>query len=415
MSWVVVHPSGNTFVRALLAHLEKEQLLDRFITGAGFARSGVAGRVLGRWPQALRRSYDLPPARLKAAPLREAGRLGSGVLGLKRFLAHETGVFCVDAVYRAVDRAGARWLSRVEKKPGVVHAYEDGALETFRTAAKCGVLRSYELPIAYWEFGRRLLEFEAAKRPNWAHTLVGTDDSEAKCERKSREIRLADVVVCPSRFVADSLPSDVRASVRVQVAPFGTPRCRSEQAQRAEPGPLRVLFAGSMTQRKGLADVFDAFKMLNSKAFELVVLGTPVGSMEFYRREYAAFRHEPSRPHHEVLALMDQCDLLVLPSVVEGRALVQQEAMSRSLPILVTRNAGGEDLVDQGITGWLVPVGAPERIAEHLEWCAMHQSNLREMGRSAQKRAADYSWAGYAESAIAAALTCQRERSGHNG
>ena len=43
--------------------------------------------------------------------------------------------------------------------------------------------------------------------------------------------------------------------------------------------------------------------------------------------------------------------LWYLPSIVEGRALVQQEALSCGLPIIVTSNAGGEDLIDEGLTG----------------------------------------------------------------
>ena len=52
-------------------------------------------------------------------------------------------------------------------------------------------------------------------------------------------------------------------------------------------------------------------------------------------------------------------DALVLPSIVEGRALVQQEALACRLPIIVTPNAGGEDLVEEGITGHLVPIRSP--------------------------------------------------------
>ena len=59
---------------------------------------------------------------------------------------------------------------------------------------------------------------------------------------------------------------------------------------------------------------------------------------------FADFTYEPPRPHHEVLQLMKTCDVLVLPSIVEGRALVQQEAMSCRLPVIATRNAGADDL-----------------------------------------------------------------------
>ena len=58
---------------------------------------------------------------------------------------------------------------------------------------------------------------------------------------------------------------------------------------------------------------------------------------------------------------MRSCDLLVLPSIVEGRALVLQEAMACGLAMIATPNAGAEDLIVEGETGFLVPVGAPGR------------------------------------------------------
>ena len=63
---------------------------------------------------------------------------------------------------------------------------------------------------------------------------------------------------------------------------------------------------------------------------------------------------------------MQQHDALILPSIVEGRALVQQEALSCGIPIVVTPNAGGEDLIEDGITGHLVPIRSPEKIAEKV-------------------------------------------------
>ena len=70
--------------------------------------------------------------------------------------------------------------------------------------------------------------------------------------------------------------------------------------------------------------------------------------MNFYREQCAGFIHEPPRPHAAVMQLMQTCDVLALPSLVEGRALVQQEAMACGLPLIVTANAGAEDLVEEG-------------------------------------------------------------------
>ena len=72
---------------------------------------------------------------------------------------------------------------------------------------------------------------------------------------------------------------------------------------------------------------------------------------------------------------MKEHDALVLPSIVEGRALVQQEALSCGLPIIVTPNTGGEDLVEEGVTGHLVSIRSPEKIAKAIS--SMMANNIK--------------------------------------
>jgi glycosyltransferase involved in cell wall biosynthesis len=155
-----------------------------------------------------------------------------------------------------------------------------------------------------------------------------------------------------------------------------------------------------MSQRKGLADLFKAVNLLGRRDVELVVMGSPLAEMSFYRGQCASFRYEPPRPHGAVLNLMKSCDVFCLPSIVEGRALVQQEAMSCGLPLIVTPNAGAEDLIEEGRTGFLVPPGNPEEIGRRIDWFANHTDQLEEMGRAATAKTGELTWAGYARGII---------------
>jgi glycosyltransferase involved in cell wall biosynthesis len=186
------------------------------------------------------------------------------------------------------------------------------------------------------------------------------------------------------------------------LAPFGSPRAINAERKHGN-GPLRVLFAGSLSQRKGLADLFQAMKVLRRGDIQLVVMGSPSAPMSFYRKQFDGFVYEPPRAREEVLALMASCDVLALPSIVEGRALVQQEAMSRGLPLVATRNAGGEDLIEEGRTGFLVNIRAPEEIAARLGRLADDRALLAAMSEAAREKAAEYTWEAYA-AGISAAL-----------
>ena len=382
----VSHPTGNTFVRALLKELHDRNDLDRFYTTLGCGSDSMLRRPLKR------RSYPIPSNKIVTHAWPELKRL----IGSRIPLSENQRQAPVDPIYRKLDQ----WVSdqMPKRKPEAIHCYEDGAYLTFKRARELGIRRSYELPIAHHKTLRRLLRKEAERRPDWEPTLLATRESDEKLHRKDRELEMAETVSCPSQFVLDSMPQSIRESKRCFVSRFGTPDSSPVRTRRCLSGkdPVRFLFVGAMSQRKGLADLLEAFSNLASRQAELVVLGTALMPMDFYRSQ-GAFTHEPPRSHDQVLELMANCDVLVLPSIAEGRALVQQEAMSQGLPILVTPNAGGEDLVKEGETGLLVPASAPATLTEKLEWYMRNKERIPSMGKTARIHAASYTWKSYAK------------------
>src|SRR5690554_360362 len=404
MNILLSHPTGNRNVREVMAALLRADYLAEFHTT-------VTADPQSRWikvlpenfqKECLRRHYDIPKDKLKSHPYLELARLILPKLGMKSVADHEKGWASVDAVYNDFDRSVAdrvKYLAKDEKIKAV-YAYEDGALETFRRAKEYGLKCIYELPIAYWETSRKLLLEEAKRLPEWSITLGGgIHDSEQKLERKTGEMELADVVVCPGKFVSDSIPLSAKDK-HVIISPFGSPLPHSLFAVKGEAGgdtkrPLRVLFAGSMGQRKGLGDLFDAIRHFSPKHVELVVMGSLLAPIEFYKKKLPHFRYEAGRPNDQVLALMQSCDIFCLPSIVEGRALVMQEAMSQGLPLIITANTGGEDLILHGQTGFLVPPGSPESISEKISWFLDHRNEIPIMGESARRHASMYTWEKY--------------------
>jgi glycosyltransferase involved in cell wall biosynthesis len=127
------------------------------------------------------------------------------------------------------------------------------------------------------------------------------------------------------------------------------------------------------------------------------MMGSPQAPMEFYRKEFKDLVYEPGRPHRQVLELMRSCDVFCLPAIVEGRALVMQEAMSQGLPLIITPNTGGDDLIDEGVTGFLIPIRQPNEIACKIAWFADNRAALPEISRAAQARASQLTWGNYGQ------------------
>jgi glycosyltransferase involved in cell wall biosynthesis len=385
MIWLS-HPTGNSNVRHALMGLEKGGLEPEYYTSVGW-RLPFHPSLLPIMGGALqRRDYSGFHGRITFRPWLEIQRLFSRGSALSVF-----------EVAADLDRHVSQTLAAHPHPPTAVYGYEDCAAETFRKAAQRNVKCIYELPIAYWSTAADIYREEAERLPEWAPTLGGLAEPEWKIERKICEAELADAIICPSRFVLESLPLELRAGKLCQVAHFGGPMpgTTKRSANSTKNTKLRVLFAGSMTQRKGLADLFSAMRLLNRNDVELVVMGSLCAPMEFYRQCFKDFIYEPPRAHAAVLDLMRSCDVLLLPSLVEGRALVQQEAMSCGLPLIATVNAGAEDLIEDGKTGFVVPCRKPDALAEKIAWCADHRLEVKQMGVLATKRASHATWEDY--------------------
>jgi len=376
----VSHPTVNEYVRALVRALDQHGALEKFHTTIAFSQ----------------RAVDLARHKIRQHPHREILRLLGQRLRQDWLIHHESGWASVDAVAQEFDRDVSKGLV----EGCAVYCYEDSALATFRAAGQMGIKRYYELPILYFEASQKLLREEAARYPEWEPTLVATRDSDAKLERKSAELQLADLVICPSRWVQRSLPPGIRSLI----AEYGCPAPQACNRRRREKSRLKVLFVGTMTQRKGLADLFLAMKLLNRTDVELMVLGRPLVSLAFYRQSYPNFVYRTPRPVAQTRDLMLSCDVLVLPSIVEGRAMVQMEALSCGLPIVVTPNAGAEDLVEEGRTGFLVPIRAPEALAERLNWIADHRDWVDDMRSVILEKARQSGWQRYTDKVLSAIL-----------
>ena len=387
--FVVSHPTGNTFVRALLNQLNNQNQLEKFFTTIGV---GIGANPLIRSFCKEKRKYAIPDKMISRQWMPEFARLLSkGDQEKKRRK--------VDLSYQALDHKVSLALSNHSSQ--ILHAYEDGCSSSFARAKQQGIQCSYELPIAHWATARRLLAEEAERHPEWEPTLESTREPEEKLCQKEEELRLADRISCPSQFVLDSIPLEISQKTPCQVSPFGSPPCEPVDFERStQSDTLKLLFVGSMSQRKGLADLFEAMKLLKGEPVSLSILGQPSMPMEFYRRQFSEFEYFPPCSNKKVRAIMKEHDALVLPSIVEGRALVQQEALSCGLPIIVTPNSGGEDLVVEGKTGYMVPIRSPEKIKEAVNVLLANNINKSEIQQLCQKNATQYSWASYAQKII---------------
>ena len=402
----VSHPTGNANVAAVVTALLEAEMLGGYATCIHWRPESVWAPLV---PAGLRRTLErrarltVPEDKLFTRPARELLRNLLPKVKLGRYAKGYGAPFGLDSVYQDLDRYAA-WVMEWQRKKGIplkaVYAYEDGALAQFQVAERLGLTRIYDLPIGYWRASRKIAEEERERLPGWAGTLNALADPAEKLARKDEEITAADLVVAPSQFVARTLEL-FPGKKRVVVNSFGVPARVAPAREEPKPGePLRVLYVGGLTQRKGVAYLLEAVEKAGS-AVTLTLIGRKVGESAARDKACEQYRWIPSLPHGEILAAMREHDVFVFPSLFEGQALVLGEAISQGLPVITTPNSGGEDILRDGVDGFIVPIRDPDAITERLLQLHADRGLLRQMSENARARAAEQTWKAYQDRTLA--------------
>lgn len=210
-------------------------------------------------------------------------------------------------------------------------------------------------------------------------------------------------------FVDQGIPADriIRITPGVDHAVF------SSRSRRG--GRFRVIYAGLLDARKGIVYLLEAWKRLAPKDSELRLVGTVYDEIRPLLRKYEGlFVHTPAVPQSRLADLFGEADLFVLPSLDEGFAAVLLQAMACGLPVVTTTNSGGEDVIQDGLEGFIVPIRSPEALREKIEWLHRHKAERERMGRAAAERARRFTWDRYGRDIVAhySALTKYTNR-GH--
>jgi glycosyltransferase involved in cell wall biosynthesis len=400
MSIVFSHPTGNANSRAAVVSLAKERLLQEFHTSiAAFPGSWLDKLSLGPLKEIRRRSFDplLQPFTY-THPWFEASRMLASKAGLQGLIRHENGIFSIDAVYRHLDNKVAQGLYRAKKSGAKgIYAYEDGALASFTEAKGLGMKCFYDLPIGYWRSSQLLLSLERKKWPEWSATLTGLTDSEQKLSNKDKELKLADCIFVASSFTASTLHHFPGSLPPIVVIPYGFPSVDGIRAYKPFAGVrrLKILFVGGLSQRKGIADLFNAVDALSERV-ELTIVGSkPNISCPALETALAKHRWIPTLPHYAILQLMRQQDVLVFPSLFEGFGLVITEAMSQGTPVITTERTAGPDLIKDGENGWLIEAGSTSGLQASIERLIGKPEMLPKVGKAAMETARCRPWEVY--------------------
>jgi glycosyltransferase involved in cell wall biosynthesis len=205
--------------------------------------------------------------------------------------------------------------------------------------------------------------------------------------RLDQKIARASFVACISDFCRSQgmVFSDPRHWNRMHIVHCGVQPDR--YIAPTDRSGTRVLFVGRLAAVKGLPVLFQAMQGLtqNIPQFQLTVIGDGPDrtALEQMATDMGLGNHVDFvgyKSQSEVAQMLQTQDMLVLPSFAEGVPVVLMEAMASSLPVVTTQIAGVPELVQDGVSGRLVPPGDADALREAMQQVLSNTAQAEQMG-----------------------------------
>lgn len=285
-------------------------------------------------------------------------------------LRHRGGPASTEAAFDNYLRIGNHFSARVNRhlakqkldpQSDCFFAFNTGALQTLQLLKERGI-RTVVDQIDPARTEDDLVRQESEKFPGWQKLPGRIPDR--YFDHLRAEWDAATVVLVNSNWSKRALMQQGVAEEKILVVPVayevhGTPSPRVKTT-----GPLKVLWLGTVNLRKGIQYLIGAAKLLSDRNIEFHIAGPIDISDEAMKTAPASMKFMGRVNRADSDQLYRQADLFVLPTVSDGFAITQVEAMARGLPVITTPNCG--DVVTHNQDGLIVPAFSADAFAEAI-------------------------------------------------
>lgn len=272
-------------------------------------------------------------------------------------------------------------------------AWSSSALHSIRKAKQYGMITIVERGSSHIQYQKNILaeEYErvCSKTPVTHHPRV--------VEKELKEYQEADYISVPSRFVKQTMLDRGVPEKKLIHVPYGVDLTHFKPHTKLD-NIFRVLFCGALSIRKGLPYLLQAFYELNLPQSELCLIGSPQNETKFILERYKSDKIivKGVHPEFELARYYSQGSVFCMPSVEEGLCMVIPQAMACGLPVICTTNTGGDDIVRDGIDGFVIPIRSVDAIKEKLLAFYENPELRSQMSESAMNRvSAHFTWSDY--------------------
>lgn len=268
------------------------------------------------------------------------------------------------------------------------------ALPILERAKSLGIKTVISHASAHTSEHKKLL-FEAYEKLRLSTKLIEKEFHTVRQESMKIEYEKADFIQVPSLFVKKTFLEQDISENKLLYTPLGVDLRFFYRQSINLPKKFRLIYVGQLSIRKGLPLLIDAFTKLNLPNAELCLIGA-------LTQEIKVFVDTITHKNINYLGVMSQTKLItelnnssvfIINSVEDGFAQVVPQAMACGLSVICTENVGGADLVENGKTGFVIPIHDLHALQEKILYFYENPEQIIEMGYAAQQKVQqNYTW-----------------------
>lgn len=256
---------------------------------------------------------------------------------------------------------------RYIKNADIFVFYNGSGLSSCKRAIKTNTITVVEAVNSHVDYQEKLLKEEYR-----ALNLPWQPFQQAEKERRIKEYELADYILLPSEFVRQSFIEYGFKPEKLIKVPFGFTQLGISQGERIKvrkPGDaVTILYVGSVSVRKGLIYLIEAFRDLDYANKKLVIVGPKAHVTGLENIEIPeGVEFTGTLKGADLENAYKSADIFCLPTIEEGLALVLGEALSYGIPIVTTVNSGASDLFDDNKEGFILPIRNSRALQEKMQ------------------------------------------------
>jgi glycosyltransferase involved in cell wall biosynthesis len=249
---------------------------------------------------------------------------------------------------------------------------------------------------------------EAERWPGWEKTPGRLPRS--YWDRRAAEWAAADLVLVNSNWSRDALIQQNVPAHKIIVIPLAIDLAREHVLKPVQAtGPLRVLWLGSVILRKGIQYLVEAARRLRTLPIEFLLAGPLRISAEALKTFPPNIKPLGRITRDQLGGIYSRAHVFVLPTISDGFAITQLEAMAHGLPVIATPNCG--QVVTDGRDGFIVPARDSEALADAIARFHADRPMLRAMSANALLTVLKYDLPSNARMINDAVLEFRRKRS----